>query len=109
MGARQSTATERPTLCYCPGAVRELIAARDELVKARTQLQAHDPNWNAINELREAREELQRARDLLRRVTQVPAQETQAAELLARLAAAMPKVDYIADIYRQIREARLIH
>lgn len=110
MGSRQTSATdERPALCYCPAAVRELMAARDELVKARTQLQQHDPNWNAIEQLHRAANELEQARELLQRVTQTPTQELRGAQLLARLEGAMPAVERIEHVYRQLEEAHLIY
>lgn len=110
MRSRQTSATQqRPSLCYCPAAVRELAAARDELIKARTQLQQHDPFWNAIDELRTSREELARARDLLQRVTQAPAQEGRVAQLLERIEAAMPAVERIERVFRDLEEAHLIY
>ena len=100
--------TDQPYVCYCPGAVRELMAARDELVKARTQLQQHDPNWNAIEELRAARLELAQARELLQRITRAPEREGRAAELLERVEAAMPAVERIENVYRLLDQASLI-
>lgn len=109
MPSRQSSTTEKPVVCYCPGAVRELMAAREELVKARTQLQQHDPNWNAIDQLRRSADELEQARELLRRVTQAPAQESRLAQLLDRLEAAMPAVERIERVYRDLEQAQLIY
>lgn len=101
------TATAQPAICYCPGALRELRWATEELLKARQLLQAADPASRAIQETREARVELERAREELR-VRQPNDLNVHAQVLLERLEAAMPAADYIRELVDKLEKAEVI-
>jgi len=92
-------------ICYCPGAA-QLQQAAEELIRARTQLQAADPNVRAIEEARQARLELQRARELL--PTRLAELEARAGALIERLEAALPKADYVQELVDRLDAAEVI-
>jgi hypothetical protein len=86
----------------------QLAQAAEELIRARQQLQAADPNSRAIQETRQARLELQQARDTLERLSRTSSLDARAEVLLERIQAAIPAADYLRELVDKLDAAELI-
>jgi septal ring factor EnvC (AmiA/AmiB activator) len=92
----RSRTGQPPVVCYCPAAVAALSRATDELEQARSELQRHDPNWNAINAIRHASEQLRQTREFLERSR--PDLEHRVEELLSQLEPAAKRIYDLVDL-----------